>query len=146
MFLQFSDLYDPEEILDLIEGSELWLEKVRHNSLITLFSVLNYSFFFLALADSMSWDPGDLNIFINLFLLIGDHQWLHYLRPNSYLLWTANHVFLLYQTGYSLQKARPRVIGASNFGLVSFCYLHFYHRFTVNQMNPLFEFKSIGHR
>ncbi|XP_024018342.1 transforming growth factor-beta receptor-associated protein 1 [Morus notabilis] len=27
MFLQFSDMYDPEEILDLIEGSELWLEK-----------------------------------------------------------------------------------------------------------------------
>uniref|UniRef100_A0A1J3CBU8 Transforming growth factor-beta receptor-associated protein 1-like protein n=1 Tax=Noccaea caerulescens TaxID=107243 RepID=A0A1J3CBU8_NOCCA len=26
-FLQSSDLYDPEEILDLIEGSELWLEK-----------------------------------------------------------------------------------------------------------------------
>lgn len=28
IFLQSSDLYDPEEILDLIEGSELWLEKV----------------------------------------------------------------------------------------------------------------------
>lgn len=27
-FLQSSDLYDPEEILELIEGSELWLEKV----------------------------------------------------------------------------------------------------------------------
>lgn len=27
-FLQSSDLYDPEEILNLIEGSELWLEKV----------------------------------------------------------------------------------------------------------------------
>ncbi|KAJ4832081.1 hypothetical protein Tsubulata_009852 [Turnera subulata] len=27
IFLQSSDLYDPEEILDLIEGSELWLEK-----------------------------------------------------------------------------------------------------------------------
>ncbi|MED6172374.1 hypothetical protein PIB30_049516 [Stylosanthes scabra] len=27
VFLQSSDLYDPEEILDLIEGSELWLEK-----------------------------------------------------------------------------------------------------------------------
>ncbi|KAJ1427930.1 Vacuolar sorting protein 39/Transforming growth factor beta receptor-associated domain 1 [Sesbania bispinosa] len=27
MFLQSSDLYDPEEVLDLIEGSELWLEK-----------------------------------------------------------------------------------------------------------------------
>ncbi|CAI9090436.1 OLC1v1025211C6 [Oldenlandia corymbosa var. corymbosa] len=26
-FLQSSDLYDPEEVLDLIEGSELWLEK-----------------------------------------------------------------------------------------------------------------------
>ncbi|EFH66797.1 hypothetical protein ARALYDRAFT_472531 [Arabidopsis lyrata subsp. lyrata] len=26
-FLQSSDLYDPEEILELIEGSELWLEK-----------------------------------------------------------------------------------------------------------------------
>ena len=28
IFLQSSDLYDPEEVLDLIEGSELWLEKV----------------------------------------------------------------------------------------------------------------------
>ncbi|XP_062160349.1 vacuolar sorting protein 3 isoform X2 [Alnus glutinosa] len=27
IFLQSSDLFDPEEILDLIEGSELWLEK-----------------------------------------------------------------------------------------------------------------------
>ncbi|XP_049405360.1 vacuolar sorting protein 3 isoform X25 [Solanum stenotomum] len=26
-FLQSSDLYDPEEVLDLVEGSELWLEK-----------------------------------------------------------------------------------------------------------------------
>lgn len=28
IFLQSSDLYDPEEVLDLVEGSELWLEKV----------------------------------------------------------------------------------------------------------------------
>lgn len=28
IFLQSSDLYDPEDVLDLIEGSELWLEKV----------------------------------------------------------------------------------------------------------------------
>lgn len=27
IFLQSSDLYDPEEVLDLIEGSDLWLEK-----------------------------------------------------------------------------------------------------------------------
>ncbi|XP_010930300.1 vacuolar sorting protein 3 isoform X1 [Elaeis guineensis] len=27
LFLQASDLYDPEEVLDVIEGSELWLEK-----------------------------------------------------------------------------------------------------------------------
>ncbi|KAK7293024.1 hypothetical protein RJT34_15884 [Clitoria ternatea] len=27
IFLQSSDLYDPEEVLDLIEGLELWLEK-----------------------------------------------------------------------------------------------------------------------
>ncbi|KAF5930195.1 hypothetical protein HYC85_031068 [Camellia sinensis] len=27
IFLQSSELYDPEEVLDLIEGSELWLEK-----------------------------------------------------------------------------------------------------------------------
>ncbi|KAI5595387.1 hypothetical protein BDE02_03G135400 [Populus trichocarpa] len=27
IFLQSSDLYDPEDVLDLIEGSELWLEK-----------------------------------------------------------------------------------------------------------------------
>ncbi|KAK9145975.1 hypothetical protein Sjap_005878 [Stephania japonica] len=27
LFLQSSDLYDPEEVLDLVEGSELWLEK-----------------------------------------------------------------------------------------------------------------------
>ncbi len=32
IFLQSSDLYDPEEVLDLIEGSDLWLEKVRWNS------------------------------------------------------------------------------------------------------------------
>lgn len=31
IFLQSSDLYDPEEILDMIEGSELWLEKVSFN-------------------------------------------------------------------------------------------------------------------
>ncbi|KAL6992103.1 hypothetical protein U1Q18_010211 [Sarracenia purpurea var. burkii] len=29
IFLQSSELYDPEEVLDLIEGSELWLEKVH---------------------------------------------------------------------------------------------------------------------
>ena len=34
IFLQTSDLYDPEEILDLIEGSELWWEKVGHNFLV----------------------------------------------------------------------------------------------------------------
>lgn len=28
MFLQSSDLYDPEEVLDLIEVSEFWWEKV----------------------------------------------------------------------------------------------------------------------
>ena len=28
LFLQASDLYDPEEVLDVIEDSELWLEKV----------------------------------------------------------------------------------------------------------------------
>lgn len=32
MFLSSSDLYEPEEVLDLIEGSELWLEKVHWNS------------------------------------------------------------------------------------------------------------------
>ena len=32
IFLQSSDLYDPEEVLDLIEGSDLWLEKVCWNS------------------------------------------------------------------------------------------------------------------
>ncbi|KAL0015497.1 hypothetical protein SO802_002566 [Lithocarpus litseifolius] len=32
MFLSSSDLYDPVEVLDLIEGSELWLEKVHWNS------------------------------------------------------------------------------------------------------------------
>lgn len=32
-FLQSSDLYYPEEILDLIEGSELWLEKVCRSNL-----------------------------------------------------------------------------------------------------------------
>ena len=36
MFLESSDLYDPEEVLDLIEGSELWSEKVCHNHLWTL--------------------------------------------------------------------------------------------------------------
>lgn len=28
IFLESSDLYDVEEVLDMIEGSELWLEKV----------------------------------------------------------------------------------------------------------------------
>ena len=28
LFLQASDLYDPEEVLDVIEDSELWLENV----------------------------------------------------------------------------------------------------------------------
>jgi hypothetical protein len=32
IFLQSSDLYDPEEVLDLIEESELWLEKVFGSS------------------------------------------------------------------------------------------------------------------
>ena len=36
IFLQSSDLYDPEEVLDLIEGSELWLEKVIFSLLIVL--------------------------------------------------------------------------------------------------------------
>ena len=36
-FLQSSDLYEPEEVLDLIEGSELWLEKVII-SLLTMLS------------------------------------------------------------------------------------------------------------
>ena len=42
IFLQSSDLYDPEEVLDLIEGSELWLEKVHWNSYNYL--VLNSAF------------------------------------------------------------------------------------------------------
>lgn len=46
IFLQSSDLYDAEEILDLIEGSELWWEKVSHNSLITLFGALVFFLFF----------------------------------------------------------------------------------------------------
>lgn len=40
MFLQSSDLYDPEEILDLIEGSELWWEKVGHFYLMKLSCIL----------------------------------------------------------------------------------------------------------
>ena len=32
IFLQSSDLYDPEEVLDLIEGSEFWWEKVCYIS------------------------------------------------------------------------------------------------------------------
>lgn len=42
IFLLSSDLYDPEEVLDLIEGSELWSEKVCHNSLWTLSSILHF--------------------------------------------------------------------------------------------------------
>lgn len=38
-FLQSSDLYDPEEILNLIEGSELWLEKVCGSNLFPSFYV-----------------------------------------------------------------------------------------------------------
>lgn len=34
IFLQSSDLYDAEEVLDMIEESELWLEKVLKNFLI----------------------------------------------------------------------------------------------------------------
>ena len=40
IFLSSSDLYDPDEVLDLIEGSELWLEKVHWNSYIALLLVL----------------------------------------------------------------------------------------------------------
>jgi hypothetical protein len=36
IFLQSSDLYDPEEVLDMIEGSELWLEKVN---ILTLYQI-----------------------------------------------------------------------------------------------------------
>ena len=43
MFIQSSDLYDPEEILDLIEGSELWWEKVSHYSLMKLSCTLDSS-------------------------------------------------------------------------------------------------------
>jgi hypothetical protein len=39
IFLQSSDLYDPEEVLDLIEGSELWLEKVIKSPLTTYLKV-----------------------------------------------------------------------------------------------------------
>lgn len=31
LFLQASDLYDPEELLDIVNDSELWLEKVHIN-------------------------------------------------------------------------------------------------------------------
>jgi vacuolar protein sorting-associated protein 3 len=31
LFLQASDLYDPEELLDVVNDSELWLEKVHSN-------------------------------------------------------------------------------------------------------------------
>jgi vacuolar protein sorting-associated protein 3 len=31
LFLQASDLYDPEELLDVVDDSELWLEKVHIN-------------------------------------------------------------------------------------------------------------------
>lgn len=31
LFLQASDLYDPEELLDVVNDSELWLEKVHIN-------------------------------------------------------------------------------------------------------------------
>lgn len=29
IFLQSSEMYEPEEVLDVIEGSELWFEKVK---------------------------------------------------------------------------------------------------------------------
>lgn len=45
MFLQSSDLYDPEEVLDLIEGSEFWLEKVCYVSV--NFLVLDCAFWTL---------------------------------------------------------------------------------------------------
>lgn len=35
IFLQSSALYDAVEVLDMIEESELWLEKVANNSLLT---------------------------------------------------------------------------------------------------------------
>jgi hypothetical protein len=47
IFLQSSDLYDPEEILDLIEGSELWLEKVHwysYNYLVLNLAFLIYTY------------------------------------------------------------------------------------------------------
>jgi hypothetical protein len=42
IFLQSSDLYDPEEVLDLIVGSELWLERSIGTLIIT--PVLNSAF------------------------------------------------------------------------------------------------------
>lgn len=42
IFLLSSDLYDPEEVLDLIEGSELWSEKVCHNCLWILSAILRF--------------------------------------------------------------------------------------------------------
>ncbi|CAK7335859.1 unnamed protein product [Dovyalis caffra] len=37
IFLQSSDLYDPEEVLELIEGSELWLEKLEDSEAAELY-------------------------------------------------------------------------------------------------------------
>lgn len=64
IFLQSSDLYDPEEVLDLIEGSELWLEKVHWNSYNYL--VLNLAFLiytYLNMLIMYYWDPLHLDDF-----------------------------------------------------------------------------------
>lgn len=41
IFLESSDLYDPLQVLELIENSELWLEKVLLPSLFSCFLAIN---------------------------------------------------------------------------------------------------------
>lgn len=88
-FLQSSDLYDPEEVLDLVEGSELWLEKVS-KKFRPFIEIMAYA----SLLDN------SLNCFILLVIC-------------------SPCVIDGFITGYSLQEARSRNISASNSCLVS---------------------------
>lgn len=88
-FLQSSDLYDPDEVLDLVEGSELWLEKVGKK--------------FRPFTEIMSYAS-------MLFNSLNCHILLVICSPC---------VVDGFITGYSLQEAWSRNISASNSCLVS---------------------------
>lgn len=63
MFLQSSDLYDPEEVLDLIEVSEFWWEKVCLNFLINLSRILPFGLWLANFAEYVLMRPRTVQSF-----------------------------------------------------------------------------------